>query len=160
MSSVIYARVPDSLRSATDLYAADNGLSLTRAVVDLLERGLVAASGERSVAALEANLARATNENAQLDADLQTTRAELGAVQAFAQRAGQTIGTCPKAGCGQPITGYDLLAIGRCASCGQSLSGLLAPGTSTSTLDQREFMMLVGALGALLAIAFLASKGK
>ncbi|MGH9305021.1 MAG: hypothetical protein ACRDZ5_11525, partial [Acidimicrobiales bacterium] len=68
----------------------------------------------------------------------------------------RAIGTCPT--CGKPITGYDLLGAGQCPHCSQALSSLIAPTSASPTLDQRELMFLVGALGAVLGIAYLASK--
>ena len=41
---------------------------------------------------------------------------------------------------------------------GHALSGLIAPERSGSAIDQRELMILVGALGVLLGIAYLATK--
>lgn len=39
-STVIYARVPQSIKDGVDKYAAQQGLTLARAVADLLELGL------------------------------------------------------------------------------------------------------------------------
>jgi hypothetical protein len=47
---VIYPPVPVTLKEAADSYASQHGKTLTSAVVDLLERGLTAASSERSIA--------------------------------------------------------------------------------------------------------------
>jgi hypothetical protein len=44
MTQVIYARVPEALKDAADLYANERGTTLTSAVVDLLGRGLAAFS--------------------------------------------------------------------------------------------------------------------
>jgi hypothetical protein len=58
---------------------------------------------------------------------------------------------------GVTFTGYDLLGVGCCSHCQHPLSSLIA--SSGRDLDQRQFMILVGALGAVLAIALLTSKG-
>ncbi len=155
-TEVIYARVPKTLKDAADAYASERGATLTKAVVDLLDRGLSSASDERSVAELERNLAQITAEKAAAEAELLAARTELGAVKSLAQRAGRAVGTCPE--CAQAITGYDLLASGQCPSCSRALSDLIAPTGSAPTLDQRELMFLVGALGVVLGIAYLASK--
>lgn len=155
-TEVIYARVPKPLKDAADAYASQRGTTLTGAVVDLLERGLCAVSDERSVVKLEKNLAEVTAAKNAAEAQLLVAKAELGAVKAFAQRAAREVGTCPQ--CREPITGYDLLSVGRCAHCARPLSSLIAPTTASSTLDQRELMLLVGALGLVLGIAHLASK--
>jgi antitoxin component of RelBE/YafQ-DinJ toxin-antitoxin module len=161
MSQVIYARVPDTVKEAADAYAEDRGVTLTSAVVDLLGRGLAAASDERSIADLESKLARASAEKAQSEANLAAAMSELGGLRAFAQRAVQAVGTCPNSACGQPITGYDLLAVGHCSHCEQTLMDLLAPRTSSSNLDQREIGLLLGALGvARVGAAIIGSAGR
>jgi hypothetical protein len=155
-TEVIYARVPTALKEAADAYASQHGKTLTGAVADLLDRGLNAASDERSIGELEANLARATAEKAEAQAGLQAASAQLAALSALAQRAKRRVGTCPS--CAGQITGHDLLGTGQCQECGQTLSSLIAPGPTTPTLDQRELLVLVGALGAVLAIAYIATK--
>lgn len=52
-------------------YASDHGKILTGAVADLLDRGLNAASDERSIGELEANLARVKAAKAEAEAELQ-----------------------------------------------------------------------------------------
>jgi hypothetical protein len=156
MSQVIYARVPDALKEAADLYAEERSLTLTRATVDLMERGLAAATDESSIEELQQRLARTTTEKAQLEAQVQGLRAEAAALSALAQRVGQSVGTCPS--CRASITGTDLLAVGTCPNCGEKLAGLIAPAPSSSSLDQSEFLMLLGALGAVVGVAFLSSK--
>ena len=47
MSAVIYARVPDSLKQALHAHAAERGLTLTTALVGLVERGLQAIADEQ-----------------------------------------------------------------------------------------------------------------
>ncbi|MCW6003508.1 hypothetical protein K1W54_02760 [Micromonospora sp. CPCC 205371] len=145
---VIYARVPTALKEAVDAYASRQGTSLTAGVVDLLDRGLAAAKG-LSVERLEASLAE-TNSR------LQAAEAQLATLSAFAERASHRIGTCPY--CSKDITGRDLLAVGNCPHCRKPLSELIVPNNGKNSLDQREALMLVGALGAVLAVAYLASK--
>jgi hypothetical protein len=157
-TDVIYARVPSAMKEAADAYASRRGVTLTAAVVDLLDRGLAALSDERSVAELERNLQRVTAEKQGAEAALHATGIELGALRALAQRAARAMGTCPNRSCGQPVTGIDLLATGQCHSCGQAMATLVAPSTPSSTIDERELLMLVGALGAVLGIAYLSSK--
>jgi ribosomal protein L37AE/L43A len=155
-TEVIYARVPTALKEAADAYASQHGKTLTGAVADLLDRGLNAASDERSIGELEANLARLTAQKARAEAGLQAATTQLAALNALAQRASRRVGVCPK--CREQITGHDLLGTGQCQACGQDLSGLIAPEPTAPTLDQRELLVLVGALGAVLAIAYIASK--
>ena len=156
VTEVIYARVPTALKEAADAYASQHGKTLTGAVADLLDRGLNAASDERSIGELETNLARVTAQKAEAEANLQAATTQLAALNALAQRASRRVGTCPN--CNEQITGHDLLGTGQCMACGQTLSGLIAPGPTAPTLDQRELLVLVGALGAVLAIAYIASK--
>jgi hypothetical protein len=161
VSQVIYARVPDSLKEAAETYSGDRGVTLTSAVVDLVERGLAAVTDEKSINDLEKKMARVTAEKAKVEAEHKTAQSELATLRAFATRASQKIGRCPNPTCGRDITGIDLLAVGQCRHCGQALSELLAPATQTSTLDQREFGFLVGALGAVLvAAAIVGTTGK
>jgi hypothetical protein len=162
MSQVIYARVSDVLKDAVDVYAEERGVTLTAAVSDLIERGLTAASDERSVVQLTAKLARTEADKARLDADLRVATGELSALKAFADRAAQTVvGKCPSPACGMAISGLDLLGAGRCRRCEQPFLDLLAPRSTTSTLDEREFGFIFGALGAVLVgAAILGAKGK
>lgn len=158
MSQVIYARVPDALKEAADEYASERGVTLTSGVVDLLERGLAASSDERSIADLEAKLAQAAAAKAESDARLAALINELGGLRAFAQRANLEVGRCPK--CTQPITGYELIALGQCRHCDRPLLDLLAPAASSPTLDQREVGILLGALGVALIGAAIIAAGK
>jgi hypothetical protein len=155
-TEVIYARVPTALKEAADAYASQHGKTLTGAVAELLDRGLNSVSDERSIGHLEANLARVSAEKAEAETSLQAATTQLAALGALAQRAGQRVGSCPN--CGQEITGHDLLATGQCRSCHQTLSDLIVPERSAPSIDQRELLVLVGALGAVLAIAYIASK--
>jgi hypothetical protein len=156
-TQVIYTRVPDAVKEAADAYANERGAKLSSAVVELLEKGLTAVGDEESISALEARVALLGSENSQLQAELMTAHTELSAVKTLAQRAVQVVGSCPK--CTKPISGYDLLAVGQCAQCGQALTNLLAPDGPSTGLDQREFLILVGALGAVVGLALLAAKG-
>jgi hypothetical protein len=159
VSQVIYARVPDTLKEATDLYASDQGVTLTGAVVDLLERGLAAVTDERSIAELERQVATVATEKTQIEADLKVATNELNALRTFAQRAtGTQVGRCPK--CEHEISGYELLGTSQCGNCGQSLVNLLAPPDQGTSIDQREFGLLVGALGAaLVGVVLFGGKG-
>ena len=114
---------------------------------------MAATSDERSIADLEAKLARVSAEKAQTENDL-------AGLQAFAQRAGQAVGTCPK--CNNPITGYELLAVGHCHHCQQTLMDLLAPRTpDNASLNQRDVGLLLGALGvALVGAAIVGSTAR
>jgi tetrahydromethanopterin S-methyltransferase subunit D len=91
-----------------------------------------------------------------VEACLQGATTQLAALNALAQRASRRVGNCPK--CREQITGHDLLGTGQCRACGHGLSGLIAPEPTAPSLDQRELLVLVGALGAVLAIAYIASK--
>jgi len=158
MTQVIYARVPEALKDAADLYANERGTTLTSAVVDLLGRGLAASSDERSIVELEAKLAKAEAARAESDARLAAAMNELGGLRAFAQRANLEVGQCPA--CSQAISGYNLMAEGRCPHCTGPLLDLLAP-PSNSSLNQREIGLLLGALGvALIGAAILGGAGR
>lgn len=124
MSAVVYARVPDSLKQELEAHAAERGLSLTRAVVELVARGLEASADAQSVAELEWKLAASTSELAETRGRLK--HAELGlqaarereqttarTYSALAERARQQLGLCPK--CRRPVRGSDLLVSGHCS---------------------------------------------
>ncbi len=64
------------LKQALHAHAAERGLTLTTAVVELVERGLEAIADEQSVSELEAKLAAASRELEQTRGRLQ--EAELG----------------------------------------------------------------------------------
>jgi hypothetical protein len=159
-TAVIYARVPQTLKEAAELYASDHALTLTAAVADLLGRGLAALSDEHSLAELQTRVGELASEKAQTEAELQAAKTELRTLAALGQRSRQIVGTCPNADCGKPITGIDLLATGRCPVCGHGLSDLLAGSQRSAGLNQQEFLLLIGALGALLGVALLAAKNQ
>lgn len=156
-TQVIYTRVPEALKEAADAYASQRGVTLTSTVAELLERGLTAVSDEASITALEQNVERLNAENSQLRTQLYAATSELSAVKNLATRAARPVGSCPK--CSKPISGYDLFAAGQCRYCAETLSNLIAPESRSSSLDQREFLILVGALGAVVGLALLAGKG-
>src|SRR5438552_11388952 len=123
MSAVLYARVPDSLKQTLEAHAAGRGLSLTQAVVELVEGGLEASADERFVTELERKLAAAASELAKTRARLRQAELGLQAARereqttartytAFAERARHELASCP--GCGKPLRGSDLLVSGRC----------------------------------------------
>jgi hypothetical protein len=150
-TSSIYIRMPAGLKTAVDDYATERGSTVTGAAVDLLGRGLQAVADEKSVADLQSALASAVTDKATAQAEFVTARAQLATLGSFVDRAGQPVGTCPK--CRKPITGSDVFAASRCPSCGQPLIELLTPKSSgPAGLDQRELLLLAGALGALLGI--------
>jgi hypothetical protein len=169
MSQVIYARVPDTLKEAVDIYATERGTTLTSAVVDLIERGLMATSDAPSVGDLEQKLATIAAEKLEAEASLKSARIELQTIQLLAKRAGQTVGSCPREDCSSPITGQDLLVTGHCPSCNGPLNQLLKlkspqlDGDSGHArpggLSERDFLLLLGALGVVVgAAAYAASK--
>lgn len=160
MTQVLYSRVPDSLKDDLDAFAGERGLTLTSAVVDLLQRGLEAAANERSIANLETQLAQTRAAQASAEANLTVAANELARMSGFVVRVTNTrVGSCPNAACRKEISGYDLLGTGQCPHCQASLLNLLAP--RGNNIDQREFGLVVGALGAaLVGLAYLGSKGK
>lgn len=112
---MIYARVPEAVKTDVEGYAGQHGLTLSSAAADLLQRGMAAAADERSIASLEMKLAKMSSEKVLLTARLQTTATEVGALRLFAQRAAVTkVGPCPN--CRAPISGMDLLGQGRCTT--------------------------------------------
>lgn len=160
MTEVVYARIPQALKEALDHYAGERALTLTGAVVDLVGRGLAAVSDEMSVHELQARLLK-------LAAELEQAKAELGPLRALNDRTQRPLGNCPDTTCRAPVTGYDLLARGQCSKCGAALPDLLALGTSGESpavepvpnFSERDVLLLLGAVGAVVGVAYLASRG-
>jgi len=156
VSEVVYARVPDSLKQALREYSAARGLSLTRALVEVAERGLEAISTESDLASREAKLEAAAEELKKTRTRLTDAQVRLRAVEerdtainraygAVAERIRQEVAQCPA--CREPVSGRDLLMRGRCPNCGRALTSLLAP--TRAGLDRDEWIALLGALGVL-----------
>jgi hypothetical protein len=169
MSLVIYARVSNELKEAVDKYADEHDETLAAAVSDLLERGLAVESAAPSVADLESKLATASLQKTEVEVLLRATQRELQPLQLLSDRTQQTLGQCPNADCLGAITGYDLLVTGHCKSCNGALTDLLRLKDPQSPMDgesrsrqggvsDRDFLLLMGALGAVLGVAYLASK--
>ncbi|MEK6274369.1 MAG: hypothetical protein AABM30_03440 [Actinomycetota bacterium] len=134
MSQVVDARLPDPLKEALAEHASARALSLTAALVELLEQGLAASAAERSLAGLERELALAGSELAETRGRLR--EAELGlqaarerdeltarSYRALAERTRQQLASCPR--CRKPVRGCDLLVSGHCPHCSKPLSSLL-----------------------------------
>lgn len=85
---------------------------------------------------------------------LKAQKAELGVIRAFGERAEEIIGKCPECKC--DITGIDLLARIKCKN-GHSLASMITP--PNPLLSQRDAMLLLGALGAVVAVALIAGRG-
>lgn len=157
---VLYARVPGPLKARAEGYASDHDLTLTAAVADLLQRGLEGGANAETVAELKEHVRGLAADKATLQSELQGARSELQALSALGSRVRQPVGSCPNPGCETPITGYDLFVTGSCPSCGSRLSGLLVgESVRQESLNQQEFLLLIGALGALVGVALLAAKG-
>jgi hypothetical protein len=168
MSQVIYARVPDGLKGAVDEYAGERGVTLTSAVTDLLGRGLEAVTDAPSIAETERQLGEAKERMRERESAFAAAQGELTALRSLAQRAQRRVGSCPQPNCGKPITGVDLLTTGSCRACGGTLSQLIDPSTYISKgpgvdqpgqgLNERDFLLLLGAIGAVLGVAYLAAQ--
>ncbi len=161
MSAVVYARVPDSLKQALQAHRSARGLTLNRAVVDLLEQGLQAIADEKPVAELERRLAASRSELERARARLTEAELRLHAARereqltahtytALAARARQELASCPR--CREPVAGADLLVSGRCPNCGKALTSLLTPAPRAG-LESTEYLALLGALGVLVGLA-------
>lgn len=166
-SATIYARVPEQTKDAAVEFAAQHGLTLTSALHDLLALGLESAAGSTTVTALQAEVGQLQEQVRQLEATVQTQalaharlQHELAALRQAAdvwvQRADLPVGTCPS--CDHPLSGADVLITGHCSQCQTSTSALVEP--KESTLDSRDFMLALGAVGVMLGLVALAAKQK
>jgi antitoxin component of RelBE/YafQ-DinJ toxin-antitoxin module len=154
-TQVLYARIDQDLKTEIDELARERGTTLTSAVADLIARGLASVTEEESIARLENQLARVQNEKSKLHSDLRAAKMEADTVRVLTQRSNYPIGKCIS--CNAPFTGYELLATGQCSS-GHPLGDVLSLDPKASTSDQREFLMFLGALGAVVGVAFLATR--
>jgi len=155
-------RVPDSLKRALQAYASERGLTLTSAVVDLLERGLEAIADATSITGLKQKLAASSSEVHTTRARLQEAESELQAsrereetsariYRALAERARGELASCPQ--CRKPVRGSDLLVSGHCPNCARAITALLLPRPQTGAPDKDEYLALLGALGGLVGLA-------
>jgi hypothetical protein len=152
MSAVVYARVPDALKQDLEAHAAERGLSLTRAVVELLERGLEARTDELTAAtgALADTRRRLTQAELGLQVAREREATTTRAYTAFAARARHELARCPQ--CRQPVRGSELLVDGHCSNCDKALTQLLVP-TRFTGLIENEYLALLGALSVLVGLA-------
>ena len=162
MSEVVYGRVPPALKQALTTHARERGLSLNASVVELLERGLAVSAQEAARDELEAVLASSARELDETRARLAVAEGRLAAaaeqeertkntLRALAERARQELGQCLQ--CRKPVRGYDYLVSGRCPHCGRALTALLTPRAQVGAPERDEYLALLGALGALVALA-------
>lgn len=167
MSTVVYARVPDSLKLALAVRARERGLSLTAAVVALLEQGLDASADERareregelaaSAAELERTRARLAEAEATLALAREREQLTASSFWALAERARGELASCPQ--CQKPLRGYDLLVSGHCPNCARPITALLLPRPQTGAPDRDAYLALLGALGGLVGLALASSSG-
>jgi hypothetical protein len=159
-TSVLYARIPDPLKEALDQEAAKAGTTLTTAIREAIEDGLEARSNKRSIHVLEKELATLRRQLGDARRELQTVKDRESANQrahaALAKQLERTVGSCPK--CDHEVKGDDLLINGACSSCGGGLTDLLMPAGGKGDIDRNEYLFLVGAVGIVLAAAYLSSK--
>lgn len=154
-TQVLYARIEEELKSEIEDFAQSRGVTLTAAVSDLVTRGLAANSEEESIARLESKLAQVQTEKTRLDSELRASKIEADTVRALTQRSNHSIGTCPE--CDVHYSGYELLAVGLCSN-GHPLGDVISVNPRASTTDQRDLLLFLGALGAVVGVAYFASR--
>lgn len=143
-TTTIYARIPAALKTATDSYAADRGMTLANAVAELLDRGMEAASNEESVRQLEAR-AR------ELQQELDQVKPALEAVY---ERLPLVLGQCK---CGRELTGEDFLIKGVCPECRSGLTSALAgESDENATVRRTDLTPFLAGVGLALAVVLLA----
>jgi Zn finger protein HypA/HybF involved in hydrogenase expression len=153
----IYARVPDELKERVADYAQTHALTVTGAAAELIGKALAFSDKETSVTELQNQLNETTSKTHVLEAELRKAESELASLHALAQRAARVIGHCSH--CNEDFTGFDLLGSGICPHCKKSLPQIIedkpndGKEAETDRVDRKELLMLLGALGAVLAIA-------
>lgn len=150
-NSAVYFRADDDLRDALSAFRQEKGLTLSAAVIQLLEIGLEAHSDGPSIADLQHQALELQAQLAKRETDLATTRGELQQLR-FAYRSLEehlrraNIGVCPT--CHAATSGYEVVVARQCAACNGALS--MAP----TGRDSADLLWLVAAIGvALLAYA-------
>jgi antitoxin component of RelBE/YafQ-DinJ toxin-antitoxin module len=154
-TQVLYARVEEDLKAEVDEFAKSRGVTITSALTDLVTRGLAAISEEESISRLEMQLVQARTEQTNLLSELRASKIEGDTVRALTQRSNHPIGNC--VACGVTFSGYELLAVGQCSN-GHPLAEALSLSPKASSTDQRDFLLFLGALGAVLGVAYLATR--
>ncbi len=147
---------------ALQAHASERGLTITAALVELVEQGLEATAHERSVAELERQLAASTSELGQTRARLREAELGLQAARerehtsartsrALAERTRQPLAS---RAAGSPCAAATCLSAAHCPNpnCGRALSSLLTP-IPRAGLDRNEYLALLGALGVLVGLA-------
>ena len=167
MSTVVYLRVPDSLKQALAARARERDLSLTAAVVALLERGLDVSEEERareregelaaSASELERTRARLAEAELRLQAAREREQITASSFRALAERARGELASCPQ--CQKPLRGYDLFVSGHCPQCARPITALLLPRRQTGAPDPDAYLALLGALGGLVGLALASTSG-
>lgn len=147
-TETIYVRVPEATKTAAKDYAETNGMTLTGAISELLERGLEAIEDADSISRLQSQLQAK-------DVELQEAAARVRGLQALATTP---LGVC--ASCKAVITAEDVLVRSKCPN-GHPLRAPAASNKPTgSGLDDNQALILIGAVGLLLgALALSNSTG-
>lgn len=144
-TETIYVRVPESTKEATRSYAATRGVTLTAAISDLLGRGLEALENDESVVRLQQQVQEKTQEVKDLEAR----------VQGLAALSTTSLGTCPT--CNAVVTALDVVGRRACAN-GHPLQPDNTATQAAPGLDERQAMVLFGAVALLLGALALSSK--
>jgi hypothetical protein len=138
--------VPTRIKDGARAYAETNGMTLTTAISDLLDRGLEAVENEESIQSLQEQIQVRDNL-------LRETEARLRGLQALANTQ---LGVC--ATCRVPVTAVHVLVNRTCPN-GHPLNTQDVPDKpqAASGLDDNQALVLIGAVGLLLGAAYLAS---
>lgn len=148
-TEVVYARVPEGLKEAVGTYASERGLTQAGAVAELLERGLESAASGGSIIELQDRVRN-------LREELAEANRQLAGLQQLATRIQKVVGKCPE--CRNAVTGYDVFALGQCSNCRKNLASLLIEPAGAKGLDKTELLLLIGALGLVLTVAYAQSQ--
>lgn len=146
----IYARVPESTKAEVETYSAETGQTFSSSVAELLTIALTRIERERDDEQWERELAELRLKNAELQGQLNNSRAALGSLGPQLQ---QRMATCKQKGCGHTLTAHDLLFERRCPKCGEGVGELVSG--DQARVSTADLLVVLGTVGAVLGLAYM-----
>jgi hypothetical protein len=137
-TETIYVRVPETTKRAARDYSEAKGTTLTSAIGDLLERGLEAVENDESIRRLQLLLQAK-------DIELQQAESRIQGLRALSTTPLGACGTCQSV-----VTAEDVLVRGKCPRGHTMRPPGAADKQSPNGLDDKQALVLIGAVGLLL----------